>query len=86
MTKIRLGLVITTDGMSVRGEDTATNQVVFEGGSLRDATEAIEYMVMQAQFENGVGNFNPDKTISPMVTNPDIRLKMNKIIDEAKKG
>lgn len=74
-------ITISTDGMKMNGFDEDGSN--FEGGSLRDATEAVEYMVLQAQHINGVGNFNPDGTISAMLTNPDMRAKCQKVIDEA---
>jgi hypothetical protein len=78
-------LRICTDGMKMAAFNEKDEEV-FSGGSLRDATEAIEYMVLQAQYANGVGNFNPDKTISAMLTNPDLRSKCEKVIQEAQEG
>lgn len=76
-------LCVSTNGMQVTGTD-CNDEVIFEGGSLRDATEAIEYLVLQMQYANRVGNFNPDGSISAMQTNPDLRQKCQKVIDEAK--
>ncbi len=73
-------MTIKTDGTGVAVYDD-NNVALFSGGSLRDATEAVEALVLEAQYHNGVGNFNPDHTISAMVVNQDIRSKMQHIID-----
>lgn len=76
----------TSDGVQVcgyaldeHGNRTAT---LFEGGSLKDGTEALENLVLLGMYCNGVGYFTPDKKIGPMVTNLDLRSKMEKIIAE----
>lgn len=71
-----------TNGMKMSGW-TDKGECLFEGGSLRDATEAVEYLVLQMQHANGVGNFNPDGTISAMLTNLDLRAKCEKVMAEA---
>jgi hypothetical protein len=76
---------IVTDGTKVTVYN-ASGETTVKDGSLRDATEAIEQCVLVSQYLNGVGNFNPDHTISAMVTNPDLRQKMEKIIADAEKG
>lgn len=80
---LQLQIQILTDGSKLSVMDF-NGKILVEEGSLRDGTEALEHMVLKAQYYNAIGNFTSDRTISAMVTNPDLRAKMQAIIDKEK--
>lgn len=77
MELIKKEIKIISDGTIV---ECWNDNTLLCKGSLRDATEQVEELVLVAQYLNGLGNFNPDHTISAMVTNLDIKTKMESII------